>query len=558
MMLNLDKTSCDLLDYLIQIEQPKTITEISKHLSQSRRKIYYHLKKINHALPDDTKKIINYPRIGILLNDDQKRACIQLLNKSDTTHYVMSIEERKWLIIIYICISSEFITINKLMKLVDVSRNTILNDLNNIRELIEFEQFNIHLRVTKSEGYYIECHPLSKIQFIYKILYQIHKSSSEAFKSLIHEKLLSHTSFSHYYSLEKTKFLKTLLKEMSHDLGKILNQKDREFMLQTLPYLLLSSHNSKITAYNYEVIQKDFLLVQERIEYEVSEKLVSFLESEFNVSFDQMAKNIIALLLLSFRKDSDIHNASHDYDDMRKTLDLFLSLFEHEYHIKFSNRSTLLDQLLTHCKSLLYQKTYDIPSDTQFTNNIKETFNHLFMITKRCIPLLEQAWLIHMTDDDIAYIAVHLGGAIHNNRRTEMPIKKITLICDEGIGIRKFFLKQCQSYISNAYIDTVFTLEEFDSVKEILNSNMIISTSDAIETDIPVIFVNPILTNEDIIRIVSYLHSSNEKDFYNFSNQLDLILKHYITDENEQYNLRNQIEKLFLKELIQYLDTKNF
>ena len=56
--------------------------------------------------------------------------------------------------------------------------------------------------------------------------------------------------------------------------------------------------------------------------------------------------------------------------------------------------------------------------------------------------------------------------------------------------MRKFFLKQCQSYISNAYIDTVFTLEEFDSVKEILNSDIIISTSDAIETDIPVIFVN--------------------------------------------------------------------
>lgn len=122
----------------------------------------------------------------------------------------------------------------------------------------------------------------------------------------------------------------------------------------------------------------------------------------------------------------------------------------------------------------------------------------------------------------------------------------------------KFFLKQCQSYISNAYIDTVFTLEEFDSVKEILNSDIIISTSDAIETDIPVIFVNPILTNEDIIRIVSYRYSSNEINFYNFSNQLDLILKHYIRDESEQYNLRNQIEKLFLKELIQTLETKNF
>ncbi|ARJ09387.1 ascorbate 6-phosphate lactonase [Staphylococcus lugdunensis] len=558
MILSLDKTSQTLLDYLIQIEQPETITEISKNLCQSRRKVYYHLKKINQSLPDDTKKIINYPHIGILLNDDQKRACIELLSKSDTTQYVMSIEERQWLIIIYICISNEFITINKLMELVDVSHNTILNDLNNIRELIEFEQFNIHLRVKKFGGYYIECHLLSKIQFIYKILHEIHKSSSEAFKSLIHEKLLSNTSFSHYHSLEKKDFLKTLLKEISNDLGKILNRKDSEFMLQILPYLLMVSYNSGINAYNYELIRKDFILVQERIEYKVSEKLVSSLESEFNVSFDQMAKNIIALLLLSLRKDSDIHNVSNDYDDMRETLELFLSLFEHEYNINISKRNMLLNQLLTHCKSLLYQKTYNIPSDTQFTNNIKEKFNYLFMVTKRCITLLEEAWLIHMTDDDIAYIAIHLGGAIHNNPNSEIPVKKITLICDEGIGMRKFFLKQCQSYISNAYIDTVFTLEEFDSVKEILNSDIIISTSDAIETDIPVIFVNPILTNEDIIRIVSYRYSSNEINFYNFSNQLDLILKHYIRDESEQYNLRNQIEKLFLKELIQTLETKNF
>lgn len=61
-------------------------------------------------------------------------------------------------------------------------------------------------------------------------------------------------------------------------------------MLQILPYLLMVSYNSGINAYNYELIRKDFILVQERIEYKVSEKLVSSLESEFNVSFDQMAK----------------------------------------------------------------------------------------------------------------------------------------------------------------------------------------------------------------------------------------------------------------------------
>lgn len=557
-MLILDKTSYALLEYLIQLEQPKTITEISNHVNQSRRKIYYHLQKINQALPDDVDKIINYPRMGIILNSIQKHACTMLLNKLDKTHYVMSIDERKWLIILYICISPEYITINKLMKLVDVSRNTILNDLNNIRSQMELDQFHIQLRVTKADGYYLECHPLSKIQFIYKILQHIYNESSDIFITTIRDRLLSSTNFSNYYSKEKTDFLKQLLREMSHDLGKSLNQKDSEFMLQILPYLLMSYQNMIPSSYNLETIQKDFHLAQERIEYDVASKLVQKLEVEFDVTYDDMAKNIIAVLLLSFRKDIDIHNHSHDYDEMRKTLDLFLSLFEHEYRTTFTCRNTLLNQLLTHCKSLLYQKTYNIPSDAPFTNHIQHKFSHLFNITKRCVPILEKAWLIHMTNDDIAYIAVHLGGAIHNKYNNSIDDKKITLICDEGIGIRKFFLKQCQTYISKYYIDTVFTLEEFHSVKDILKSNMIISTSDAIETDLPLIIVHPILTNEDIISIISFIHTSTEKDLHAFSNKLENILKPHMHDEKERYTLRNQIEKVFLKELLHYLETKNF
>ena len=70
MILSLDKTSHTLLDYLIQIEQPETITEISKIFVNLDVK-YTITLKINQSLPDDTKKIINYPHIGILLNDDQ-------------------------------------------------------------------------------------------------------------------------------------------------------------------------------------------------------------------------------------------------------------------------------------------------------------------------------------------------------------------------------------------------------------------------------------------------------------------------------------------------------
>ena len=51
-MIILDKKSYALLSYLIKLDEPETVMTISKKLKQSRRKIYYHLEKINDALPN--------------------------------------------------------------------------------------------------------------------------------------------------------------------------------------------------------------------------------------------------------------------------------------------------------------------------------------------------------------------------------------------------------------------------------------------------------------------------------------------------------------------------
>ena len=49
-MIILDKKSYDLLSYLMSLNEPETIMAMSKKLKQSRRKIYYHLDKINDVI----------------------------------------------------------------------------------------------------------------------------------------------------------------------------------------------------------------------------------------------------------------------------------------------------------------------------------------------------------------------------------------------------------------------------------------------------------------------------------------------------------------------------
>lgn len=62
----------------------------------------------------------------------------------------MKSDERRRLSSIYIAVSTERVTIDKLMQINDVSRNTILNDLTELREELEDKQYKIQLHATKA------------------------------------------------------------------------------------------------------------------------------------------------------------------------------------------------------------------------------------------------------------------------------------------------------------------------------------------------------------------------------------------------------------------------
>ena len=74
------------------------------------------------------------------------------------------------------------------MELTEVSRNTVLNDLNSIRYQLTLEQYQVTLQVSKSRGYYLNAHPLNKIQYLQSLLYHIFMEENPAFVAILEEK----------------------------------------------------------------------------------------------------------------------------------------------------------------------------------------------------------------------------------------------------------------------------------------------------------------------------------------------------------------------------------
>ncbi|EMP68989.1 BglG family transcription antiterminator [Streptococcus mutans] len=549
-MIILDRNSYDLLSYLIKLEEPETVMSISKVLNQSRRKVYYHLDKINEALPSEIPKIISYPRIGILLSSQQKAACRTLLADLDDYSYVMSIQERMLLSITYIAIAKDRVTIEKLMQINAVSRNTILNDLNELRQRLSFEPYSIKLQATKSKGYYLDCHPLSKIQYLNKLLHTIYTDSNPNFIAMMRDKLRDFADLSSYFSDDISSFIRGELQVSQALLGKKINSQDIRFMVATLPYQLLSYQNLGLSEREQRDLLSEFSPIKERKEYEIARHLNENLKREFHLELDEIETSLIAVLLLSYRKDRDMHLESHDYDDMRRVLSYFIDAFELDYHVCFKHKQLLLNQLLTHCKALLFRKAYGIVSNNPLTDQIKDKYADLFAMTKVCLSILENAWSIKMNDDDIAYITIHIGGELVHSDTKPTPPAVLTLVCDEGIGVQKLFMQQCKQYLPHSKIEAVLTSEQFYSIADIMAVDLVISTNDSLDTQLPTLFVHSILRDDDAIKLIRFAKQRGQTGQDDFDKKLETYIRHYVKNDSDCYVLKTKIEGLINEELL--------
>ena len=327
-MIYLDKSSSVLLNYLLQLIEPETIMAISRATGQSRHKIYYHLEKINDALPQGVNKIVSRPRVGLVLTAEQREACDALLESVDAHSYVMSMEERMQLMILFICVLKERVTIEKLMDLTKVSRNTVLKDLNTIRSQLTVEQYQISLITTKSQGYVLKCHPLNKVQYVHSLLTTIFSEGNSGFMRILGSKIKQFVEEDVLLSEELQIFLNQQVHFIEQDLGKKINRYEIEFMLKVLPYLLLSYRNMTLSEQERDDLYREFSLIRKRVEYSTAKKLQTLLDEKLGLSLDEIELSWIAVLLLSHRKDQDLHATSADFADFQLAIDNFILDFE--------------------------------------------------------------------------------------------------------------------------------------------------------------------------------------------------------------------------------------
>ena len=148
-------------------------------------------------------------------------------------------------------------------------------------------------------------------------------------------------------------------------------------------------------------------------------------------------------------------------------------------------------------------------------------------------------------------MTIHIGGFLKYTLSSQKKYEKVYLVCDEGVVVSRLLLKQCKLYFPNEQIDTVFTTEQFKSVEDIAQVDVVITTNDDLDSRFPILRVNPILEAEDILKMLDYLkHNIFRNESKSFSENLSSLISSYIVDSKLASKFQEEVQTFINQEIV--------
>ena len=512
-MAKLEKSQKEFLMLLLENENPQSIQSIQDQLDISRRTVYYIVNKINDVFYDLRMEPINNKRgQGYYLTSDQKKVVDSILH-SDGTLQNLSPDERVHYLICWMMYPKANIHIENIMELFDISRNSVFNDLKDLKS--EIEKYDVSLYFDIKNGYMINGQVFSKRALL---LY----------------------------------YLKILLKKIHYKSIEFLDVSEVETFYSRLQQISLKMHNEYD---DYNLLAIACLLnivhyVDEKFDFSILE-LRDLEKTEELHMIDKYFQDLnvherlyLTIHLLGSKAGSVIR-----LDDSQRDIQLFelalhlVDLFERQTSCDISEKNELVNSLYMHFKLSMYYYQLSIQISNTLLEDVKENYGNLYQMIKNLCESMDDEFPFILTDSEISYITMHFGGHLKQVQGKFYALIRVLIVCPSGISTSTLLKREVEDLYANVTVIAATAAETIAQYKE--NIDFIVSTID-LDTDIPWIKVNAILTKDDKSKIASMMSLNMQtyklnKD--NFSGLFSIIQKY--VDPTQMKNLKKDVYDYF-------------
>ena len=499
---------------------------LEKKYDLTRRQLGYSFDKINDWLKAKNLPIIERTRQGHFIIE---RSIISAKGKEkivDSTNMaIISERQRVYMIILMLLGKNEELSLVHFTSELDVSKNTILSDLNVARELVA--DYDLVIRYSRLDGYLIEGDEFSLRKLLISITYKVLEipNGKKRLQELVNIK-------------------EDELKELATRLEKIENKLTLKFTdekIETLPYTLLLvlrrvKTNKMKTSYSirYEELSGTK-------EYQATEEILFDYE---DISVQE--RLFITLHLLTSNVHWSETLTEETIPNLEQALDDMLRLFEKSSAIYLEDRAQLLNKVLLHVKPAYYRIKYQLTE----TNNvgyalINKEYKELHHLVSQSTKPLAELIGNDIPEIETAYLTMLIGGWLRKQGASLREKVKAIVVCPQGVSVsRLMFIELRELFPEFAFLDSL-SVREFDECE--LDYDIVFSPV-FLETDKKQFLASSFLESGEKSRlrkqVMIELHGYIPFEV-NIEEILDIVKKHAVIESEQllEKDLRNYVNR---------------
>ena len=420
------------------------------------------------------------------------------LNHMDTYSYKMSREERQIYIIAELLMSQDYITMQNLAKKLNVSRNTILNDFETVKDYCL--AFNVNVLMKSSKGIKIECDQKDRNNLLMQIFHDLEDDYME--KSFFHQ------------LIQRKLGMKIPLEMIKEDL--------REYMEQQ--HMLVSDRVfSYVSIYLFVILNRKINKKRRTVEKltgdTASDNLLNWFADKYEVSIN---KNDV--------KDFGRYMKQHDFNissEQKEINDVelygiivyFLQMVGEDIECSLQSDTVLIESLLEHIRTLKNWEDYDF--EMPLSDELPIPKEILEKTIEKNSIILERYLGYPLTKEMKESIMIHICAAFVRNLEY-LNLLEVLIVCPGSMATGKYLEAQVKNYFDFRVAAVIPSRD----VEEFLKSNKIdfvISTVNVRSESVPCVKVQAQLTMNDInaIQNLAFLLGRKENKSENESRYVE-------------------------------------
>ncbi len=505
----------EILKIILDVNRPIGSVELAKRLRITPRQVNYSMKGVKVWLKQHDQDLSVLPGVGFTVNlrDDQIHALFQKINIHSGVQIILSVSQRQQLLALFLLTRTEPFILTQLEQISQVSRMTILKDLDEIEKWLQEQKISLirkpHFGI-QANGAEHDCQ-----QGLAKLLWGETPFSSDPVTEITHSEGLKFNLQSDSQLLPLVKYIGNYFSSLhlQRTIGLVAKAEEQlggrftdDAVLHLALVFAIMSH--RVQGSNHlEVDEKVLTSLQSAKMWSVASYVARKLSREVNSIWKPTDVAGIAMEMMAAPRNEVLPGELERESDFSALSERLMEHISQTFGIsKIKYDRTLQNGLLNNIVPACFRQRFNLWFPVALNNaGLPEKYEQEHIVAEEISHLVYEYTDVNLPQSEINNLVVLLRAAFIRNRSYRFD--RVIVICPSGMATAQLLVARLHARFPNLSNLEVISLRDL--------TPSLASSADLILTTVPlprqyagnpkVIQVHPLLMPEDLETITQFL-----------------------------------------------------